>query len=152
MEADINLMAEQQGDPRSNNNSAAPPLVEPRLLRVLVVDSKGSSRTAVCSLLRDCEYQASAPPRGGPGAPGPLLLLPTRRSQSASRRNHKEPKVSWRALAASPAAPVAAVHAAIAAQPMLARLLGRSSAFPALDLSSVVRIMAGPLKVRAEAA
>lgn len=32
-------------------------LTDPRLLRVLVVDSKGSSRTAVCSLLRDCEYQ-----------------------------------------------------------------------------------------------
>jgi CheY-like chemotaxis protein len=34
--------------------------MEPSSLRILVVDSKGSSRSSVCSLLRDCAYQVRA--------------------------------------------------------------------------------------------
>lgn len=33
--------------------------IDPKNIRILVVDSKGPSRQTVCSLLRDCAYQVS---------------------------------------------------------------------------------------------
>lgn len=41
----------------------------------------------------------------------------------------------------------AAAHAVLGRQPVLAKLLGRTAAFPSLDLAAVVNIMSGPLKV-----
>jgi hypothetical protein len=43
---------------------------------------------------------------------------------------------------------VAAAHAVLGRQPVLAKLLGRTAAFPCLDLPTVINVMSGPLKVR----
>ena len=101
----------------------APPYIDPKNLHILVIDSKGSSRSQVCTMLRECLYKASSgglfailshkkthqvneeEKRGeGRGAPGSGLSTDCRRR---SRRNCSV------GAAAGRGGPVRGVHGAL---------------------------------------
>jgi CheY-like chemotaxis protein len=50
--------------------------IEPKNVRVLLVDSKGSSRQEISSLLRDCSYQVTINKAGAGHVSKPWTTVP----------------------------------------------------------------------------